>query len=77
MDEILATLDKTPYDLVLSVGPACRPAQQIKTAGLRLTAAPMDWMELYPLSAVTHIFATRFSDFFTDGRPGRSTGLTL
>ena len=47
MDEILSTLDRRCYDLVLSVGPACRPAQQIKTAGLRFTAAPMDWMELY------------------------------
>lgn len=66
MNESWDALDRNTYDLVLSVGPACRPAQQIKTAGLRLTAAPMDWMELYPLSAVTHIFATRFSDFFTD-----------
>ena len=66
MDEILSTLDGRCYDLVLSVGPACRPAQQIKTAGLRFTAAPMDWMELYPMSSVVHIFATGFSDFFTD-----------
>lgn len=57
-----------PFDFVMSVGPACRPAQQLKTAGLRFTAAPMDWMELYPLSAVTHLFETGFSDFFTDIR---------
>lgn len=61
-------LDTVPFDFVMSIGPACRPAQQIKEAGLRFTAAPMDWMELYPLSAVTHLFATGFSDFFTDIR---------
>lgn len=64
MEELKTVL----FDLVLSVGPACRPAQQLKHAGLRFTAAPMDWMELYPLSAVTHLFQTGFSDFFTDIR---------
>lgn len=57
-----------PFDFVMSVGPACRPAQQLKEAGLRFTAAPMDWMELYPLSTITHLFQTGFSDFFTDLR---------
>jgi len=64
MDE----LDTKPFDFVMSVGPACRPAQQLKEAGLRFTAAPMDWMELYPLSTVTHLFQTEFADFFTDLR---------
>lgn len=61
-------LSSEPFDFVMSVGPACRPAQQLKEAGLRFTAAPMDWMELYPLSTVTHLFQTGFSDFFTDIR---------
>lgn len=65
MDE-LTRLDSIPFDLVLSVGPACRPAQQIKAAGMRFTAAPMDWMELYPLSTVVHLFGSAFSDFFVD-----------
>lgn len=65
MDE-LTPLDTIPFDLVLSAGPACRPAQQIKLAGLRFTAAPMDWMELYPLSTVVHLFETGFSDFFAE-----------
>ena len=64
-------MDEQPqvlFDFVMSVGPACRPAQQLKEAGLRFTAAPMDWMELYPLNIVTHLFQTSFSDFFTDIR---------
>lgn len=64
--EELNFLDAIPMDLVLSAGPACRPAQQIKAAGLRFTSAPMDWMELYPLSAFLHIFATKYEDFFTE-----------
>ena len=66
MRELLNELDTLPMDFVMSVGPACRPAQQVKHAGLRFTAAPMDWMQLYPLQAVTHIFATGFSDFFAE-----------
>ena len=49
MNELLHELNSLPMDFVMSVGPACRPAQQIKHAGLRFTAAPMDWMQLYPL----------------------------
>lgn len=66
MRTLLNELDHLPMDFVMSVGPACRPAQQVKHAGLRFTAAPMDWMQLYPLQAVTHIFATGFSDFFAE-----------
>lgn len=66
MTQLLNELDTLPMDFVMSVGPACRPAQQVKHAGLRFTAAPMDWMQLYPLQAVTHIFATGFGDFFTE-----------
>lgn len=61
-------LNAAPFDFVMSVGPACRPAQQIKEAGLRFTAAPMDWMELYSLETVTHLFQTEFADFFTEIR---------
>ena len=66
MRELLNELDRLPMDFVMSVGPACRPAQQVKHAGLRFTAAPMDWMQLYPLGAVTHIFETGFADFFAE-----------
>ena len=66
MKELLNELDSLPMDFVMSVGPACRPAQQVKHAGLRFTAAPMDWMQLYPLGAVTHIFETGFADFFAE-----------
>jgi len=66
MRQLLNELNQLPMDFVMSVGPACRPAQQIKHAGLRFTAAPMDWMQLYPLEAVTHIFSTEFSDFFAE-----------
>ena len=66
MRELLNELDALPMDFVMSVGPACRPAQQVKHAGLRFTAAPMDWMQLYPLGAVTHIYETAFVDFFAE-----------
>lgn len=66
MNTYLNELDSLPMDFVMSVGPACRPAQQVKHAGLRFTAAPMDWMQLYPLQAVTHIFETGFGDFFAE-----------
>lgn len=66
MNELYLELDTLPMDFVMSVGPACRPAQQVKHAGLRFTAAPMDWMQLYPLQAVTHIFETAFVDFFAE-----------
>ena len=66
MNQLLNELNSLPMDFVMSVGPACRPAQQIKHAGLRFTAAPMDWMQLYPLGAVTHIFETGFADFFAE-----------
>jgi len=66
MTALLNELNSLPMDFVMSVGPACRPAQQLKHAGLRFTAAPMDWMQLYPLQAVTHIYATGFSDFFAE-----------
>lgn len=64
--KILDELDSVPMDFVMSVGPACRPAQQIKQAGLRVTSAPLDWMQLYPLTAVTHCFQTGFTDFFEE-----------
>ena len=35
-------MDEQPqvlFDFVMSVGPACRPAQQLKEAGLRFTAS--------------------------------------
>lgn len=66
MSDLLQELNDLPMDFVMSVGPACRPAQQLKFAGLRFTASPMDWMQLYPLEAVTHIYATGFSDFFVE-----------
>lgn len=66
MSHLRNELDTLPMDFVMSVGPACRPAQQIKHAGLRFTAAPMDWMQLYPLEAVTHIYKTGFADFFAE-----------
>lgn len=66
MDNLLSELDSVTFDFVMSVGPACRPAQQLKHADLRTTAAPMDWMELYPLSTVVHLFRTGFSDFFME-----------
>lgn len=54
------------FDIILSVGGACRPAYYLKKHGLRLCANPLDWMMSYSLDTVVHLYRTKFDDFFMD-----------
>jgi hypothetical protein len=54
------------YDIILSIGPACRVAYYLKKCSLRLCAAPLDWMMSYSLKTVLHLIETDFNDFFKD-----------
>lgn len=55
---------KFVFDIILSVGPACRCAYYLKKHGLRFSANPLDWMMMYSLDTVAHLYKTRFNDFF-------------
>jgi hypothetical protein len=54
------------FDIILSVGVACRAAYYLKKHGLRLCANPLDWMMSYSLDTVVHLYKTKFDDFFID-----------
>jgi hypothetical protein len=54
------------FDIILSVGDACRPAYYLKKHDLRFYANPLDWMMSYSLDTVIHLYKTKFNDFFVD-----------
>jgi len=54
------------FDIILSVGVACRPAHYLKKHDLRFCANPLDWMMAYSLDTVIHLYKTKFNDFFAD-----------
>ncbi|MDR1507121.1 MAG: papain-like cysteine peptidase, partial [Treponema sp.] len=54
------------FDIIISVGQACRTAHYLKKHGLRFCANPLDWMTSYSLDTVIHLYKTRFNDFFMD-----------
>lgn len=54
------------YDLYISIGTACRPAYHLQQNDLRLYAMPLDWVKVYSLDTVLHLFKTGFADFFTE-----------
>ncbi len=54
------------FDVILSVGEACRPASYLKKHGLRRFAHPLDWMMCYNLETVVQLYRKQFSDFFLD-----------
>ncbi len=51
-------------DFILSLGPACRPAEHLRQHDLRHLACPLDWQMGYSLATVLHLYQTSFSDFF-------------
>ena len=53
-------------DLVLSIGPNCRPARNLSINHLREFSSPLDWMMNYSLDTVLHLFRDRFDDFFAE-----------
>ena len=54
------------YDLIVPIGPACRPAHQLQRHNLRKAAYPLDWMMDFSLDSVAHLLETGFEDFFVD-----------
>jgi hypothetical protein len=54
------------FDIILSVGIACRPAHYLKKHNLRICANPLDWMMSYSLDTVIHLYKTKFNDFFVN-----------
>ena len=54
------------FDIILSVGIACRPAYYLKKYNLSICANPLDWMMSYSLDTVIHLYETVFDDFFVD-----------
>ena len=52
------------FDVIFSIGRACRPARYLKDHELRFYANPLDWMMSYSLDTVIHLYQTKFNDFF-------------
>lgn len=53
-------------DFILSIGPHCRPAVNLRLNQLREFSSPLDWMMDYSLDTVLHLFRSGFRDFFTE-----------
>jgi hypothetical protein len=51
-------------DIIISLGIACRPAQNLKDAKLRYISSPFDWMMSYSLDTVLYLFKNKFTSFF-------------
>ncbi len=55
---------KLCIDMILSLGIACRPAEQLKVNKLRFLSSPLDWMMFYSLETAAYLFRTKFETFF-------------
>jgi hypothetical protein len=53
------------FDMIISVGIACRPAYYLQKHGQRFYANPLDWM-MYSLDTLIHLYKTKFTDFFIE-----------
>jgi hypothetical protein len=58
--------DESFCDLILSIGPSCRPAINLRSNHLREFSSPLDWVGAYSLDTVLHLFRVKFNDFFTE-----------
>ncbi len=56
-------------DMVISLGPNCRPAHHLSNSGLRLQSAPLDYMMGYSLKTALHLYETKFEDYFESVSP--------
>jgi len=66
-------ISKKGFDIILSVGIACRPAYHLTKCGLRYCSSPLDWMMSYSLKTIVHLFETKFDDFFGEFVKWRSS----
>lgn len=53
-------------DYIMSMGPACRPAQSLRRNNLRLVASPFDWMMNYNIQQIYNFFKNGFDTFFSN-----------
>lgn len=53
-------------DFLLSIGPNCRPAINLRSNHLRDFSSPLDWVGAYSLDTALHLFREKFNDFFTE-----------
>ena len=54
------------FDIIFSVGIACRPAYYLQKHELRFCSNPLDWMMSYSLDTVICLYQSKFNDFFID-----------
>jgi hypothetical protein len=52
------------FDIIFSVGVACRPAYYLNKHELRYYSNPLDWMMSYSLSTVLYLYKSKFKHFF-------------
>ena len=57
--------DGMKADCLISVGPNCRPAGQLKKNNMKRSRFPLDWM-VFSADALVHCIDTSFSDFFLE-----------
>jgi len=53
------------YDLIFSIGPACRVAYYLELCHIRNKAYPFDWLGT-DIDTILHLFKTDFADFFKE-----------
>ena len=75
-------MNKEPYfcDFMMSIGPHCRPAINMRYNNRRDLSSPLDWMMDYSLETVIHLFRCEFDDFFEqiledDSKAGTANGM--
>ena len=51
-------------DIMISLGPDCRPTINIQSNGLRFFAAPLDAIVTRSLKSILHLYENKFVDFF-------------
>ncbi|SEH27921.1 DUF1796 family putative cysteine peptidase [Selenomonas sp. KH1T6] len=61
-----SSTQREEFDAIIPIGPACRPAHQLKLHNLRMAAFPLDWQMDYSLDTVAHLLETEFFDFFQE-----------
>lgn len=59
-------MEVTKFDVIFSIGVACRPAYYLRRYCFRRLSCPLDWQMNYSLDTVTHLFKTKFRDFFEE-----------
>lgn len=53
----------TKYDIIFSIGPACRPAYYLELSKIRTCAYPFDWLGI-SLNTIIELFDADFKNFF-------------